>query len=252
MYKTIQYSVNEGIAEIRFHRPNQLNALNLTMIEELTEALEQVHYSPESQLLVLTGNGKGFMSGADIKWYARQSDQEFRDFQNKARRMYNLIETNQKPVIAAVNGYAMGGGFEIVLCCDLVIASDKARMGLPEIHLNLIPGGGGTQRLPAKVGLNRANEMLMLGKQYTPEVLRDWGIVNAVVSHAELEAVVMEWTKKLTNRSKQALFAMKKLTQVSIATTHLPGLDYEAETVAALFKKDGAKQRIQAFINKSD
>lgn len=251
MYETIQLTVNEGIAVIRFNRPEKMNALHLPMIDELTKALEIVHHSPDIRVLVLTGAGKAFMSGADISWYSGQTEQEFREFQNKARRMYSLIETNEKPVIAAVNGYALGGGFEIVLCCDLVLASEEARMGLPEIHLDLIPGGGGTQRLPRKVGLNRANEMLLLGRQYRAEEMLTWGIVNEVVQGDKLEAKALEWAGRLSKRSYQAAVSMKKLAQISVGMTHNVGLDYEAEIVAQLFMTDAAKQRIQAFVEKS-
>jgi enoyl-CoA hydratase/carnithine racemase len=250
VYTTILYEVDQQVALITFNRPEKLNALNVTMVEELTHALEQIHESNDIRALILTGAGNGFMAGADIAWYAKQTEQEFRLFQNKAQRMYSLIEKNEKPVIAAVNGYALGGGFEVVLCCDLVFAADQAMMGLPEIHLNLIPGGGGTQRLPRKIGVNRANEMLLTGGQYAPAQLKEWGIINRITSQEELIPEARAFALPLVKRTFKAVSSIKQLTHMACSDDS-EGFHYEAQIVAKLFSTEEARQRIQAFVDKA-
>src|SRR5258706_4564680 len=156
------------------------------MQAEITETFETLGQDDAVGAIVVTGEGRGFMAGADIKEYAAQSESAFDDFQSCGRLMYAAIEGNPKPVIAAVNGYALGGGFELVLCCDLVIASRDAKMGLPEIKLALVPGGGGTQRSVARLGRNRANYLLLTGGIFPAANFEAWGLVCEVVDPAQL------------------------------------------------------------------
>ena len=155
------------------------------MEAEITETFEALGRDEAVGAIIVTGEGRGFMAGADIKEYAAQSETDFDDFQTPGKRMYAAIEGNRKPVIAAVNGYALGGGLELVLCCDIVLAASTAKMGLPEIKLGLVPGGGGTQR-SEKLGRNRANYLLMTGAILPAADFERWGLVNEVVEPAEL------------------------------------------------------------------
>jgi enoyl-CoA hydratase/carnithine racemase len=256
MYTTILFEEKDNIAKITFNRPEKLNAMNHQMIDELIDALTKIHRSSSIKALVFTGMGKSFMSGADIGWYSDKmtlNNKEFldmsRNFQQRARQMYSLIEQNHKPVIAAVNGYALGGGFELLLCCDLVCCVENAKLGLPEILLNLVPGGGGTQRLPRKVGTNLANEMLLTGKFYTPQEMYRWGIVNIVTD--DLEIVIKNWCDGLAEKSNEVLAATKKLVRASSESSLDLGLDYEGDLAFSLLQTDETKKKFNEFIEKS-
>lgn len=142
-FKNILVSENASVATLTFNRPHLLNAMNREMMDEIIDALKLITENENIRVAVITGEGRAFMAGADIKEYAVQTGEEFKAFQNKGKELYQLIEEANIPFIAAVNGVALGGGFEIALACDFIIASDGAKMGLPEVHLGLIPGGGG-------------------------------------------------------------------------------------------------------------
>ena len=192
------------------------------------------------------------MAGADIKEYAGQSEPAFDDFQSRGRRMYAAIEENPKPVIAAVNGYALGGGFELLLCCDLVIASRDAKMGLPEIRLALVPGGGGTQRSVARLGRNRANYLLLTGAVFPAANFAEWGLVNEIVDPAHLMARVLALATDIAAAPPEATAGLKTLTRFAETGGDLAdGLDREGELVRRLFRSDIAKRRVRAFAEKS-
>lgn len=259
MYSTIKFEVDRRIATVRFNRPDKLNAMNAVMMDELTEVLQRVHVSPEIRVLVMTGEGRAFMSGADLESYSHEAAKEdepleehARWFAGKARTMYALIEDNDKPVIAAVNGYALGGGFELVLCCDLVIAAESAKMGLPEIGLNLVPGGGGTQRLPRKIGMNRANEVLLTGRFYTAVEMERFGLVNEVAGDTErLEQAVGKLALELADKSGSALAAAKKLAQAAAYVPLSQGLDAEAAAVYRLMATEETRKKLKEFAEKA-
>ena len=191
------------------------------------------------------------MAGADIKEYAAQSDEEFLAFQKKGWRVYEEAERGNKPFIAVVNGYALGGGFEIAAACDLVIASEDALFGLPEVHLGLVPGGGGTQRLIQKLGINRMREILYLGGKYSASQMQEWGVVNYVVPADELVGFAKEIAAKLTRRSPQAIAQLKKLTYLSTCPMELEErLEEEGKSLFMLFHTPEAQKRIHDFANK--
>ena len=240
------------VAVITFRRPEQLNAISTVMQAEITAAFEVLGRDDAVGAIVVTGEGRGFMAGADIKEYAAHSEAEFDDFQGRGRRMYEAIEGNQKPVIGAVNGYALGGGFELVLCCDLVIAAREAKMGLPEIKLALVPGGGGTQRSVRRLGRNRANYLLMTGGIFPAATFEAWGLVNEVVDQAELMPRSLALATDIAAAPIEATSGLKWLTQFAEAggdPAH--GLDREGELVRRLFRNEVAKERVRAFAEKS-
>lgn len=250
-YNTIELNIDEGIATLTFNRPHLLNAMNGNMMDEIIAALECIIKDPSVRVAVITGKGNAFMAGADIKEYAKQTSEQFKKFQQNGMRLYQLIENAGIPFIAAVNGFALGGGFEIALSCDFIIAAGSAKMGLPEVHLGLIPGGGGTQRLLQKIGLNRVKEMLFLGQAYAASQMHSWGLVNNVVEDDELMEAVSLLAEKLKRRPSQSLMALKELLQPEIIEQPFRNrLDKEGESVFKLFYTKVAKDLINDFAKK--
>lgn len=253
IFKNIIVKSEDSIGYLIFDRPKQLNAMNHEMMGEIIEAIQMLNLDPSVNVGVITGSDRAFMAGADIKEYANQSTDQFEAFQEQGKLLYASIEHAPIPWIAAVNGFALGGGFEIALACDLIIAKKSAKMGLPEIFLCLIPGGGGTQRLTQKIGINRAKEVLFTGKQYDSKTLYEWGIVNLLAEDESFEKEVSDFAKKLSRRPKKALRELKRLANLSI--TPIPfqqRLEEEGQTVAKLFMDPEAKEAIQKFIKKNE
>ena len=240
------------IATVTFRRADQLNAMNRLMQREITETFEALGRDASIGAIVVTGDGRAFMAGADIKEYAAQSEAEFDDFQAKGERMYAAIEANAKPVIAAVNGYALGGGFELVLCCDIVVASSTAKMGLPEIKLGLVPGGGGTQRSVGKLGRNRANQLLMTGAIIPAESFERWGLVNELVAPDALLPRALELAEAIAAEPAAAIEGLKRLTAIAASGDLEAGLESERDLVSALFRSEIGKARVKAFAAKSE
>lgn len=253
-YSHIKLKVSEKVAWLTFNRPDQLNAMNVLMMNEIVDALERINTMPSEEVTVcvILGEGKAFMAGADIKEYAQQSIEDFDAFQTKGRSLYAAIEGNSKPVIAAVNGYAFGGGFEIALACDIMIASAYAKFALPEIGLNLIPGGGGTQRLPQKLGLNLANELLMTGKVVTADWLLQRGLVNQVYAkEADFSEEVRKYTKDFTNKKADRLHAIKQLTHAAVRGVQPSVLSFENSKLSGFYVSEAGQEKIQEFYKKS-
>jgi enoyl-CoA hydratase/carnithine racemase len=251
-YNTIELSKHNGIANLSFNRPDLLNAMNRTMMDEIIDALESIVNDAAIRVAVITGKGKAFMAGADLKEYAAQTAEQFESFQQKGIQLYRIIENADIPFIAAINGFALGGGFEFALSCDFIIAAGSAKMGLPEVHLGLIPGGGGTQRLLQKVGLNRVKEMLLLGQAYPASHMHNWGIVNIVVEENAFMDAVNELAEKLKRRPAQSLTALKKMLQPTfIEQSFMNRLDSEGESVMELFYTPTARELIKAFTEKN-
>ncbi|TRX60052.1 enoyl-CoA hydratase/isomerase family protein [Fulvivirga sp. M361] len=251
-YEHIEILMEEDLAFLVFNRPDQLNAMNRKMMGEIVTGIEEINLNEQVKVAVIKGKGRAFMAGADIKEYGSQTPEEFRSFQENGKKLYESIEQSSKPWIAAVDGFALGGGCEIALCCDLILASNRSKMGLPEVHLSLIPGGGGTQRLTQKVGINRAKEMLFTGGQYTAMELYGWGIVNRVFEDENFDEEVQTFAKKLTRRSAQSITQLKRLAQLSLTNTPFQDrINDEGRTVEQLFLTEEAQQAIEAFISKT-
>jgi len=253
IYKNINVKIENKIAVLSFNRPDQLNAMNREMMDEIITGIEAINTNEEAQVAVIRGEGRAFMAGADIKEYGSQTAEQFNAFQERGQKLYETIENAPKPWIAAVKGFALGGGFEIALSCDMIVASEAAKMGLPEVFLSLVPGGGGTQRLIQKIGINRAKEMLFTGGQYTAAELFDWGIVNHVFKADEFEEEVFRFAGKLTRRPPNALKQLKRLAQLSLSPLPFDQkIAEEGKTVAELFHSQESKKAIQDFIDKTE
>ncbi len=204
-YQTLDIARSGRVATVTFRRGDQLNAMNKAMQAEITAAFEALSADAGMGAIIVTGEGRGFMAGADIKEYAAQTGEEFDAFQKAGERMHRAIEANAKPVIAAVNGFALGGGFELVLVCDIVLAAPEAKFGLPEIKLGLVPGGGGTRRAVAKLGRNRANLLLMTGAIQPAAEFVASGLVNEIVPAEQLLARAEEIAAMIAAEPPQAM-----------------------------------------------
>ncbi len=252
-FKTLKIEQVDAVAILKFNRPDQLNAMNREMMDEIIEAIDLINSHDDTTVAVIVGEGRAFMAGADIKEYGSQTDEEFIAFQQKGMRLYESIENSSKPWIAAVDGFALGGGFEIALSCDMIVASEQSKMGLPEVFLSLIPGGGGTQRLIQKIGINRVKEMLFFGAQYDANTLYNWGIVNRVFSDDSFGDEVIGFASKLSRRSSQSISHLKRLANISLSAIDFKQrINDEAQTVKNLFMQNEAQEAIQNFIKKSE
>ena len=253
MFRYLTKEVVDQVCWIRFNRPHQLNAMNRDFMDEIIEAFSQANADDSVRVVVVTGEGRAFMAGADIKEYATQTDEQFRAFQEKGWQLYRTAEQSTKPYLAMVNGFALGGGFEIALACDMIFASETAVFGLPEVHIGLVPGGGGTQKLIHRVGLSRAMEILMLGGKHTAAQMHQWGVVNHVTSAENLQAYVGEIAQKLTRRMPEALGKLKYLLRQSTNQNLIQaGMEEEAKTLSMLFYRPDVQNKLKEFMNKNE
>jgi enoyl-CoA hydratase/carnithine racemase len=252
LYRTLSVEMRDRVALVTFRRADQLNAMNKAMQAEITSAFMALSNDDAVGAIVVTGEGRGFMAGADIKEYATQTPAEFDAFQAAGTAMYAAIEGNRKPVIAAVNGYALGGGMELVLCTDLVVASEFAKLGLPEIKLGLIPGGGGTQRSVARLGRNRAAMLLFTGAIIPATELVAAGLVNEVVAADRLMPRALELAEMIAAGPPAAVEGLKRLIAAAGRPVDLPGgLALEREILGGLYRSETGQARIKAFAEKS-
>lgn len=239
------------VATVTFDRPDQLNAMNRVMMDEITATFEALSADDGIGAIIVTGAGKAFMAGADIKEYAAQTEAQFDAFQAAGERMYLALEENRKPVIAAVNGYALGGGFEMVLVCDIVLASSYGKFGLPEIKLGLVPGGGGTQRSVQKLGRNRASHMLLTGTIFPAADFVACGFVQEMTTPEALVPRAQEIAAMIAAEPPAAVEALKRLAAMALSPDPGPGMAAERATVTALYRSPEGAARVQAFAARS-
>ncbi|WP_332237185.1 enoyl-CoA hydratase/isomerase family protein [Sporolactobacillus sp. KGMB 08714] len=250
-YEDIIYEVKDNVALITINRPKVLNALRTQTKEELENAIDTAAADEEVRGMIITGSGKGFIAGSDISEISTdKKGEETTAMSKKAHKLFNKFEEIGKPIIAAVNGYALGGGTELALACDLRIASSKAIFGLPEVDLGVAPCYGGTQRLPRLVGPGAALELLMTGKKISAQEAKEIGLVNKVVEHAELiseaEKMMQQIIKNAPIAVKYCKFMVNKGLQMSLKD----GLDYEAKVNGILVETEDAKEGVKAFFDK--
>lgn len=249
-FTTIIYEVKDGIAWIRLNRPDKLNALNPDVYREIGEAAELGEADPEVRVLVLTGNEKAFAAGADIEHMSTGNIADSYMFTDRTMRSQEILADCSKPTIAAISGYALGGGLEVALCCDFRIVTETAVLGLPEISLGIIPGGGGTQRLPRLINYSMAAEMIMTGDMIKADQAKQIGLVNRVVPPAQLEAEVVSFAKKLIKRPALALRAAKIAMRKGLNVSLKDGLQMEKDLFCMLFGTEDQKEGMAAFIEK--
>jgi len=247
----VLYEERDGIAWITLNRPEKLNALNAEVFRHLADAVERFDRGP-SGVAILSGAGRAFAAGADIQDYVGITAAEYRSFMDVGRAPTDAIGSASKPVIAAVWGFALGGGFELVLACDLVVVADNARLGLPEPRLGLAPGGGGTQRLPRIVGEARAFELLLAGRVLTGQEAYEWGIANRVVPKEELHAAAEALARAMLALAPEALATIKRIVRAGRALPLADALTLEQDETAPLIATPDAVEGIAAFIDKRE
>jgi enoyl-CoA hydratase len=240
-----------GLCTLTIQRPEALNALNSRVIQELADALQSAQTDSEIQAIVITGSGdKAFVAGADIKEFANFSAEQGRNLADYGQELlFNRIERSGKPVIAAINGFALGGGLELALACHMRVASDTARMGFPEVSLGVIPGYGGTQRLPQIVGKGKAMEMILTARMVTADEALQSGLVNQVVPGAELKGAAEKMASRIMKNSPTAV---ETAIQAVLAGYEdgVNGFEAEIECFGASFDTEDFKEGTQAFIEK--
>ncbi len=238
---------------LTFDRAEKLNALSTAMLHELEAALDEARDDATTRVVILTGAGdRAFVAGADIGEYAEQTDEAFDAFQRRCRRIFDAIDGFPKPVIAAVNGYALGGGFEIALCCDVLLATPSARFGLPEGLLGLSPGGGGTQRLTRAAGPFVASDVLVSARRLTADEALRAGIVADVVEAAELLDAAIAKAEAIVKGGPLAVREMLELVRVAMDARLADGLDREHEALLRLRRTADAAEGVRAFVEKRE
>jgi enoyl-CoA hydratase len=239
------------VALVTLDRPDSLNALNRELLEQLRDRLAELAADAEVRSLVLTGAGeRAFAAGADIKEMQSMSVEEARAWGHLGHECGRLLETMSKPTIAAVNGFALGGGCELALACDVRLASTAAKLGQPEVTIGIIPGWGGTQRLARAVGIGPAKELVFTGRIVEADEALRIGLVNALFPPDELLDRALELAASLAAKSPLVLAAAKELTNRCLQGDLSAGLDDEAERFAQLFASEDQSEGMRAFIEK--
>ncbi|MCX8173744.1 MAG: enoyl-CoA hydratase-related protein [Thermoplasmata archaeon] len=249
-YRYLKVEKKDGKCVIAINRPEKLNALSGELLKELECAFYEVCDDGSTGVLVITGTGKAFVAGADIGEMKGFGSIEAEQYSLQGQRVFGMLEKMEIPVIAAINGYALGGGLELALSCDFRIASENAMIGLPEITLGLVPGFGGTQKLARIVGIARAKQMVMLGERISAAEACHIGLVHRVVKAEDLEKEVDALAAKLLGLGRVALKTAKYLINASADLPLAEGLNMEARAFALLFSGNEAKEGIEAFLSK--
>ena len=243
--------VAEGVRLWTFNRPEKLNALSTPMLERLGALLSDADTDPGLRCVILTGAGdRAFVAGADIEEYGRQTREQFAGYQRFSRDLFCRLERLPVPTIAAIHGFALGGGFEIALCCDILIASDSAEMGLPEGRLGLCPGGGGTQRLLRAAGRYAAADVLLAARRITAARAMELGLVAEVVPADRLLEAALERANHIVRVAPLAAREMKRLLREGADCPLDSALTMEQEALAGLYDSEDADEGVRAFVEK--
>ena len=249
-YETLRIDTEAGVATITIDRQEKRNALNSTVRDELVAALDALRDDEGVRVLVITGAGeKAFVAGADIGEFAGRTPLEQRATMT-GRRVFDEVAAYPRPVIAMINGFCLGGGCELALACDLRIAADSAKLGQPEINLGIIPGGGGTQRLPRVVGTGQAMRLILSGEIIDAAEALRIGLVDLVHPAAELREKTMELARKIAEKSPVALRMAKSAVRAAAEMPLSAGLAYETELFVTCFASEDKTEGVAAFLEK--
>ena len=250
-YENIFIEHEKGIATLTINRPTKLNALNKATIHELHHAFYALETNAEVKVIVLTGSGeKAFVAGADISEFAHFSEEEGTQLAKQGQELlFDFVENLKTPVIAAINGFALGGGLELAMACHFRVASDNAKMGLPEVSLGVIPGYGGTQRLPQLVGKGRAMEMIMTAGVINAEEAKTYGLVNHVVPQTELTALCYGIGQKIMNNSPVAISEAIKAINANFKDG-VDGFETEIKAFGKCFSTFDFREGTTSFLEK--
>lgn len=233
---------------IRLNRPHVLNALSARLLDELVAALDAFERDPDCRVVVITGNDRAFAAGADIQEFADQN--LVRMIGGHRAAAWERIRRFPKPLVAAVSGHCLGGGWELAMLCDLVVASETARFGQPEINLGIIPGAGGTQRLPRLVAKHRAMELILTGRPLTAQEAYAWGAVNRVVPPEHYLEEALALAREIAEKAPVAARLAKEAVLRSMDTALDVGLDYERKLSALAFGTEDREEGVRAFLEK--
>lgn len=247
-FETILYSKDSGVATVQLNRPEALNAINEKVLEELSIVNDYIANDDDVRVLVIKGDGNAFAAGADIKSFVNYSPREAHQYIYKVQISMNKLMALGKPSIASIAGYALGGGCEMALACDIRIAADNALFGLPEINLGIVPGGSGTQRLTRLVGEGKAKELIFLGEVFDAKKALDLGLINLLVPLANLEEETMKLARKLSRKPPVAIRTAKELIHLSYDVDLYTGLMMEKEKFAYLFSTEDQREGMMAFL----
>jgi enoyl-CoA hydratase len=248
--KTLKTEQNGGIATVTISRPEALNALNADVLDDLRTVFDAISADDAVLAVVLTGEGKAFVAGADIAAMSAMSPAEARAFMKKGQDVFCQIEALEKPVIAAVNGFALGGGCELAMACDVRFASEKAKFGQPEVGLGIIPGFGGTQRLPRLVGAGNAKYLIFGAETIDAQEALRIGLVQKVCPPETLLEDTLAYARLVLEKGPVAVRMSKAAIAAGLGTDIRTGCAYEAEAQAVTFATDDAKEGLKAFTEK--
>lgn len=247
-YQTLLVTKENGYALIQINRPQQLNALNSQVLKELYEVLFDVDHDETLHCSIITGNEKAFAAGADIKEMADKSAKQMEEDNQFAP--FDKIRSLKKPIIAAVSGFALGGGCELVMICDIIIASESAKFGQPEINLGVIPGMGGSQRLTRAVGKYKAMEYMLTGDMFSADEAYKRGLVNFVVPNEALLSEAQALANKIASKPTLAVQAVKAMVRTAHDFNLEEGLELERKKFNSLFATEDQKEGMKAFMEK--
>jgi len=248
-YKILKLSIENKVGLITISRPEALNALNTNFFKEMDSLLDEIEKKDNIAVVVITGEGKAFVAGADITEMCDKSQQEGYDFSKYGQFVFDKIEALSKPVIAAVNGFALGGGCELAMSCDFRIASSKAKFGQPEVNLGLTPGFAGTQRLSRLIGLADALYLLYTADMINADEAFRLKLVQKIVEPENLMEETLKIAEKILSKGPDSVKLIKRMTRDGFNTDFAAGCELEAKGFASLFEKQGA-EGMKAFLDK--
>ena len=249
-YNTLLLEIVDGLALLKVNRPQAMNALNQEVLLELLAAFQELEKDENVRVIILTGEGKAFVAGADIKGMVSMTAQEARRFSEMGRTVTEAMESIGKPIIAAVNGFALGGGTELALACDFVYASEDAKFGQPEINLGIIPGFGGTQRLARLIGKAKAKELIYTGQMISAQEAKELGIVNKTFPAEDILAAAKKAGSAIASKGAWTLRLAKSSIETGYALDLKSGCQIEGDSFSLCFSDPDQKEGMTAFLEK--
>ncbi|MDZ7341314.1 MAG: enoyl-CoA hydratase-related protein [candidate division KSB1 bacterium] len=249
-FKNLVIERSDAIGIIKINRPESLNALNIETLGEIRDAVTALNNDDEIKVVIFTGEGKAFIAGADIKQMKDMTENDAREFSNLGQKIFDIIENLDKPVIAAVNGFALGGGCELAMACDIRIASENAKFGQPEVNLGVIPGFGGTQRLSRLVGKGIAKELIFTGDIIDAQTAFRIGLVNKVVAPENLLNDAIAMAQKIASKGPAAVLIAKSVINRGLEVDQAKGMAIERDGFVQCVASGEAKEGMEAFVEK--